>query len=121
MTETEEEADAQRPLLLVHELARGVVDGRDVIGVEGVTHPERVGEDPRAHTEDLGLADPVVMAESQGQHGPAHDMESDDRDGHTADPNPWPRGEPVTVLHQPGPGVGHRSRTPRPSASWMQP
>ena len=41
--EREEEADAQRPLAFGHQLARGVVDRRDVVGVEGVAHAERVG------------------------------------------------------------------------------
>ena len=40
--EREEEADAQRPLALAHELARRVVDRRDVIGVERVAQPQRV-------------------------------------------------------------------------------
>ena len=36
--------DAQRPLALLEELPRRVVDRRDVVGVEGVPQPEGVGE-----------------------------------------------------------------------------
>ena len=36
MAEREEEADRDRPLALLHQLARDVVDGGDVIGVDGV-------------------------------------------------------------------------------------
>ena len=49
--EREEEADAQRPLALGHQLARRVVDRRDVVGVEGVAQPERVGGDADADGE----------------------------------------------------------------------
>ncbi len=40
--EREPEADAQRALALAHQLARRVVDRRDVVGVERVPQPERV-------------------------------------------------------------------------------
>ena len=45
--EREEEADAQRPLALAHQLARRVVDRGDVVGVERVAQAERVGGDAR--------------------------------------------------------------------------
>ena len=44
--EGEEEPDAERPLAVVHELARRVVDGRDVVCVERVAQPEGVGRSP---------------------------------------------------------------------------
>ena len=52
VAEREEEADAQRPLAVAHQLARGVVDRADVVGVEGVAHAERVGRDADADAED---------------------------------------------------------------------
>ena len=88
----EEEPDAQRPLALVDELAGRVVDGRDVIGVEGVAHPERVGEDPRADAEELGLGDVVVVPEGEGEHAPAEHVQADDGRGHAAHPHPLARG-----------------------------
>jgi hypothetical protein len=36
VTQRDEEADAQRALPIVHQLARAVVDGGDVFGVEGM-------------------------------------------------------------------------------------
>ena len=45
--EREEEADAERPLAVGHQLARGVVDRADVVGVERVAQAERVGGDAR--------------------------------------------------------------------------
>src|SRR5204863_7891983 len=52
VAEREEEADAERPLALAHQLAGGVVDRADVVGVERVTEPERVGRDADAESED---------------------------------------------------------------------
>ena len=53
VAEGEPEADRQRPLALGHQLAGGVVDGGDVVGVEGVPHAEGVGGDAEADAEDL--------------------------------------------------------------------
>ena len=44
MPEREEEADAHRALAVLQQLASGVVDRGDVVGVERVTQPEGVGE-----------------------------------------------------------------------------
>ena len=41
------------PLAVGHQLAGGVVDGGDVVGVEGVPHAEGVGGDAQADAEDL--------------------------------------------------------------------
>src|SRR3977135_1698096 len=43
MAQREEQADAERPLALLHQLARDIVDGGDVIGVDGVAQAEAVG------------------------------------------------------------------------------
>jgi len=54
MAHREEEADPDRPLPPPDHQPGGVVDGRDVVGVEGMPDPERVreragaGEHPRA-------------------------------------------------------------------------
>ena len=44
MTQREEEADANRPLAVLHQLARHVVDSSDVVGIHGVPQPEAIGE-----------------------------------------------------------------------------
>ena len=44
MAEREEKADADRALAFLHQLARHIVDGGDVIRVEGVPEAEAVGE-----------------------------------------------------------------------------
>ena len=93
--EGEEEAHRQRPLAVIDELAGGVVDGRDVVGVEGMPHAERVGQDAGAEAEDLGPADVVVPADGGGQHDPAEYVEADDDAGHDPRPGPLPRGQPV--------------------------
>ena len=45
MAEREEEADADRPLALLHQLARHVVDRRDMVGIDGVAQTERIGQE----------------------------------------------------------------------------
>ena len=48
MTERKEETDRDGSLAFLHQLARDVVDGRDVIGVHRVAQPEPVGQQRRA-------------------------------------------------------------------------
>ncbi len=48
MAEREEEADADRALALLHQLAGDIVDGGDVIGVDRVAQAEAVGQQRRA-------------------------------------------------------------------------
>src|SRR5262249_28422208 len=58
VAEREEEADAQRALAVLEELAGRVVDRCDVVGVEGVAQTERVGE--RAQPGERGVVPRVV-------------------------------------------------------------
>ncbi len=44
MAEREEEADADRALAFLHQLAGDVVDGGDMVGIDGVTQAEAVGQ-----------------------------------------------------------------------------
>ena len=44
MAEREEQADADRALAFLHQLARDVVDGGDMVGVDRMAQPEHVGE-----------------------------------------------------------------------------
>ena len=48
VAEREEQADADGPAAFLHQLAGHVVDRRDMIGVEGVSQAETVGERRRA-------------------------------------------------------------------------
>ena len=58
--EREPEADAQRALALAHQLAGRVVDRGDVVGVERVAQPERVGGDADPDRERAGRPEVVV-------------------------------------------------------------
>ena len=86
MAEREEEAHRQRTLALRHELAGGVVDCGEVVGVERVTQTQRVGGNAEADTEDLVLgAEVVVVRGDDGDQGdPADHVKTDD------DARPWP-------------------------------
>src|SRR6202041_804035 len=44
MSQSKEEADRDRTLALLHQLARDVVDRGDVVGIDGVTKPEAIGQ-----------------------------------------------------------------------------
>ena len=112
MAQVEEESDTERPLAVVEQLAGGVIDGRDVIGVEGVTHPERVGQHTGPHPEELGLADVIVAAEGSGHHRPAHDIEPDHDGRHAAHARPLAGRQAVANLGEAGTWVGHRSGSP---------
>ena len=48
MPHGEEEADGDRALAVLHQLARHVVDGRDVIGVDGVPQAQAVDDQRNA-------------------------------------------------------------------------
>ncbi len=48
VAERKEEADADRTLALLHELAGDVVDRRDMVGVDRVAQAERIGQQRRA-------------------------------------------------------------------------
>ena len=90
--EREEEADAERPLALLHELARGVVDGRDVVGVEGVAHAQRVGREPDAGGEGAAGAEAeVVRDDDPEEQAEADDVQADDRGGQATSPRPLGR------------------------------
>src|SRR5580692_8915188 len=44
MPQCKEKTDGDRPLSLLHQLARDVVDRRNVVGIDGVTKPETIGQ-----------------------------------------------------------------------------
>ena len=119
MAQREEEPDPERALTFVDQLAGGVVDGRDVVGVEGVAHAQREGQDAGAQTEQLRLRNMEVVADGHQQERPADDVEHQHGQRHAADPGPLAPGEPAAHRRQPasprhrrhllsGP-AGHRS------------
>ena len=65
VTEREEEADAERTPAVGQQLARRVVDRRDVVGVERVTEAERVGRDSEPEPEHAPPTDPEVVRHDQ--------------------------------------------------------
>jgi hypothetical protein len=105
----EEEPHAERALVVVDQLARGVVDGGDVIGVERVAHPEGVGQYARADTEGFGPIDMEVAAQGCTQHAPPEDMQSDDGECHPTETRPLLGGETVTDAGEPGRAHLHRN------------
>src|ERR1022692_763177 len=93
MADREEEADRERSLAVADKLAGGVVDRGDVISVERVPHPQRVGEYAGAHPEHLVPAEVIVAADGGREPSPAEHVQADHRAGHTADSAPLAGGE----------------------------
>jgi hypothetical protein len=87
--EREPEAEAQRSLALVHQLAGGVVDRRDVVGVKRVAQPERIGQPRDPDPEAL-----VVRGDDeQDEHGEPEDVKHGDRHEHQPGSDALARGE----------------------------
>ena len=94
VAQREEEPDAQRPLALAHELARRVVDRRDVVGVEGVAQPERVGREPDPRRERATGPEAEVVRDDEAEEQPeADDVQADDGRREAAGARPLGRGE----------------------------
>ena len=96
VSEGEPESDGKRPAPVVHELARGVVDGRDVIGVEGVSHPEDICGDADSDAETLVRTELEVLGgHAPDQRAPPDQMQEDDHGRHREDGEPFTDGEGV--------------------------
>ncbi len=94
VAEGEPEADRDRALAVRHELAGGVVDGGDVVRVEGVPHTEGVRGQPQPDAEQLRRRHVVVVRDDQGeQHAPAEHGEEQDGQGHPDDRDPLGPGQ----------------------------
>src|ERR1017187_1955413 len=93
MADREEEADRERPLAVADQLAGGVIDRGDVVGVERVPHPQRVGEYAGAHAEHLAAAEVIAPADGGGEQPPAEHVQPDHYRGHAADPAPLTGGQ----------------------------
>jgi hypothetical protein len=109
----EEEPDAERPLALLHELARRVVDRGDVIGVEGVAHAEGVGGQADARREGAAGAEAEVVRDDDPEEQPeADDVQADDGGGQAAGACPLRRAEGAADARQHAPvsavQAGHR-------------
>src|SRR2546428_10239251 len=89
MAEREEEAHTDRLLALLEQLPRGVVDGRDVIGVEGMPQAEGVGQASEA--EEGWMTSAVCQ-----QGSPADEMDEGDSPVEAAKPDPLSRIEGST-------------------------
>ena len=64
VAEREEEADRQRLLAFLHQLAHDIVDGRDVVGIERMPQAERVGQ-KRGAQQQVGRSARALQAQAQ--------------------------------------------------------
>ncbi len=81
MAERKHEADCHGLLAFLHELARDVVDGGEVIGIHRMPQPEAVGQQRRAQQDRVAM---------KGDQGPAPCAEVQDQQHrvHIEDPGP---------------------------------
>src|ERR1019366_1416561 len=107
MAEGEVEPHAEGSLAIADELAGGVVDGRNVVGVKGVPYAKRVRQHAGADAEEARLVDVVVTVEGSGQHAPAENVQAEDEQRHRTDTGPFPRGQ---AGPDPGQAGRHRLR-----------
>jgi hypothetical protein len=68
MTQREHEADSDRTFSILHQLARDIVDGRYVIGIDGVAQAEAICEECRSEEH-------WVMVEGDAGPDPCTDIE----------------------------------------------
>jgi hypothetical protein len=89
VSEGEPEADTQRPLVLGDQLAGGVVDGRDVVRVEGVPHPQHIRRHAERDAVELSVAEPQVLRRDRAeQHPPADHVQQHDEARHAGEDQP---------------------------------
>ena len=90
VAQREEEADRNRALALLHQLARYIVDGSDMVGIKGMPQPECVGQDTDADREHGVIAAKViVLGGNQAEQDPeAEDVQEDDKTGHAPQRRP---------------------------------
>ena len=106
----EPEADRQRALALVHQLAGGVVDRRDVVGVEGVPHAQGVGGHADADAEGLGAEAVVLGRDDRHQGEPADDVQRHDERAPSRRAGSTPPGSSSRVSGASGTRRGRRPR-----------
>ena len=81
VAEGEKEPGAEGPLPVGHQLAGGVVDRRDVVGVEGVPGAEGPGGERHAQPEAQALELEMVRGDREHEDAPATDVQDQDHAG----------------------------------------
>jgi Fur family transcriptional regulator, ferric uptake regulator len=101
VAEREEEANAEWPLAFTHEFPGGVVDGSDVVGVKGMTHPKSQGKNSCTETEYVGLGESIVVRDRGKEQNEAENEESADEQEHPANAHPLIRTERAVEIFEP--------------------
>ena len=105
MAQGEEEPDRKRSLPVAHQLAGGVVDRRDMVGVKCVPQPQGVGGQPDAQTEGFAAHAEMVRGDERGQGDPADQVQGHDHPHHGGDASPLRTAQQDAHCGQPR-GVG---------------
>ena len=124
VTEREPETDGDRSLALLHQLARDVVDRRDVIRIDAVPHPEDIGQERRREQGRVAGEEIVRPGPDRDVRGNQEQVQHADLPPHRAGQVRVGRtggGQEFTPVGRPGHGSpssrqGHRFHTGRLSA-----
>src|ERR1700728_1878821 len=85
MAKRKEEADGDRPVPPVHQLARDIVDGGDVIGVDSMAQSETIGQ-------ESGPEQNRMVTEPYESPGPGAEIGADQNDIEGGNLAPQPAG-----------------------------
>src|SRR3984957_18301305 len=121
MADGEEEPGSQRTLAIGHQLAGHVVDGRDVVGVERVAHPQRPGRDTQADPDAQPFVVKVAGKHLGDKQTPPGQVDADDHETHRRQPptlSPREGASDHSELTQPGSHMPSSSGL-SPRRSWI--
>src|ERR1700688_2871501 len=93
MSQRKEEADSDRPLSLLHQLARDVVDRRNVVGINAVTKPEAVSQNGGSDQNRL-------MRERDERPGPGRQIAKNQQAVNCGDPAPEAKQSGIRLVAQ---------------------
>lgn len=119
MAQGEPESDRQGSTPVGHEFSGGVVDRRDVVGVEGVAASEGVSGQPDPQSEGLGAQAVVVRGDERCQGDPADQVQRHNDRHHAAHPDPFGPAQRVSDQGQARCARGVRSAGHGMSLSWL--
>jgi hypothetical protein len=90
MPQREPKSDRQGAVAAPHQPPRGVVDRRDVIGVEGMPHAQHISGKPDADAEHLRAVTQMLRDDDGKQDGPADNVQGRDASHHAEQRSPSP-------------------------------
>src|ERR1700760_987526 len=102
MTGRKPETDRCGAFALPHEVTRCIVDGCNMVCIEGMPNPEHVGRDADAYAENPGARTEVLRRHDSEQGDPAGEVEKPDTRRHAGQSWPYPNRLDQAKSHRSG-------------------